>query len=140
MLSLFKNKKQSSFFSSYDLDLEEGETTHEILAQTRVDKRTAELLEGAMKIEYKNDIASKVHWIEEGDYIEEDEPRFETVPISYRDYPINTYKVLISNKQGKHRLGGEIPTEFNLPLNNTQTPHIYLGKLDCVGERSLTWT
>lgn len=140
MLNLFKSKSKGSFFSNYDIELEEGEATHEILSQTRVDKRTAELLEGAMKIEYKNGIANKVHWIEEGDYIEEDEPTFEKAPVIFKDYPINTYKVLISHKQGQHKLGGEIPTDFKLPRNNTQTPYVYLGKLNCDRENSLTWT
>jgi hypothetical protein len=54
------------YFSEIHFDLEEDEGMHSILSQSRIDKRTAENMEGSMKIIYKNGVAAALFWIKIG--------------------------------------------------------------------------
>jgi len=139
MLNIFKTTKEA-FFSIIKYELEESDDTHEILAQSRIDKETAENMEGAMKIIYKNDKAHKIIEIEEGEYIDEEEVRYQQEKLNYRNYPINNYQALVHKPNGIHQLGGRPPQEFKMPDNITTTPNIYLGKLNCKLDDSLKWT
>lgn len=134
------SNKEVSYYSNVIWDLNESEEMHLILAQSKIDKKTAESLEGAMKVVYKNGVAKEIIWIEEGEYEEPDEVRFQTEPIKFVDYPENIYKTIISDSNGYQVLGGETPNDFNVPLSECQAPFIYLGKIDCQLEESLHWT
>lgn len=140
MLKMFKKDKKESFFSNVIFDMEESEEMHEILSQSRIDISTAENMEGAMKVIYKNNNAHEMIWIEEGDYLDVENVRYKNKPISFRDYPINKYRTLIPQKDGIHQLGGFTPENFKMPQNITSTPNIYLGRLNCEMEESLKWS
>jgi len=133
-------KKDISYYSNVIWDLEESEEMHLILAQSKIDKKTAESLEGAMKVVYKDGVAKEVIWIEEGEYEEPDDVRFETEPIKFVDYPENVYKTIIIDPSGKQVIGGECPKYFEMPKSECNTQFNYLGCLDCQIEESLIWT
>ena len=139
MLKIFKRDKKESYFSNVIFDMEESEEMHEILSQSRIDRLTAENIEGAMKVIYRNNIAYEMIWIEEGDYLEVEKVRLKNKSISYRDYSLNEYRTLIPQEDGIHQLGGFIPKNFEMPQNITSTPYIYLGRLNCEEEKSLNW-
>jgi len=139
MLNLFKRKLKESYFSSFIFEIEDSEEMHQILAQTRIDKPTAENMHGAMKVIYKNEVADELILIEEGDYVDTEKVRYKNKPISYRDYSINVHKNLIEDKNGIHQLGGSPSEGFRMPDYNTGTPYIYLGKLNSTEELSLAW-
>lgn len=142
MLKWFKKNIKESYFSNVFYELEESEEMHRILKQSRIDKQAAESLYGAMKVVYKNGVATKIVNIEEGEIEEEEieDVRFTNKPISYRDYPVLKYRVLLASEKGLHQLGGTPPDSFKMPVNNTSTPYIYLGKLDCLNDELLGWT
>lgn len=135
-MNLFK-KKTVAYFSEIQYDLDEGETLHSILSQTRIDKRTAETMEGAMKIVYEKGVARKMFSIEDGDYMEEN-IRVKEKPISFRDYPVNDYRILLPSKDGIHQLGGRAPEGFIIPSGATNSPYVYLGYLNNQ-EKTLKW-
>jgi len=134
------SNKEISYYSNVIWDLNESEEMHLILAQSKIDKKTAESLEGAMKVVYKNGVAKEIIWIEEGEYEEPDEVRFQTEPIKFVDYPENIYKTMIIDPDGKQVIGGEIPNDFEMPDSKCNAPFIYLGSINCQIEESLWWT
>jgi hypothetical protein len=133
------SNKEVSYFSNVIWDLNESEEMHLILAQSKIDKKTAESLEGAMKVVYKNGVAKEIIYIEEGEYEEPDEVRFQTEPIKFVDYPENIYKTIIIDPDGKQIIGGEIPNDFEIPKSKCKAPFIYLGSLNSQIEESLRW-
>jgi hypothetical protein len=134
------SNKEVAYYSNVIWDLNESEEMHLILAQSKIDRKTAESLEGAMKVVYKNGVAKEITWIEEGEYDEPDEVRFQTQPIKFVDYPENIYKTIIIDPSGKQVVGGEIPYDFEMPKSKCKAPLIYLGSINCQIEESLRWT
>lgn len=64
--------------------------------------------------------------------------RFKEKVISFRDYPINNYRSLITSRKGIHQLGGIAPVGFKVPNGKTNSPYIYLGFLNNQDE-TLQW-
>jgi len=126
--NLFKSSKEIQYFIDCEYQFDESEELHNRLSRKRIDRQTAEQLEAAMKIVFKNGIVLEKYDIEEGSYSEKEVIESGN-PLKYRDYPISNFKALILDSNGKHQLGGKAPEQFVYPENNTVTPYVYLGWL-----------
>lgn len=126
--NFFKKSQEVSYFIGLEYDMTDSESLHKILSETRIDKSTAENLESAMKLVYKNGILSEMYSIEEGQYTDE-EIGFTDKILTYRDYPIRKFMTLAFDENGMHQIGGSPPQDFQFPENNTITPYVYLGYL-----------
>ena len=135
-----KKKKEVAYYSNYILDLEESEEMHLVLAQSKIDRRSAENMYSAIKLIYEDGLAKEIIPIEEGEYEEKEKVRYSTKPISHVNYPINVYKTMVLDPFGHHRIGGQCPADFKIPESKCQAPFVYLGYLDCQVEESLDWT
>lgn len=129
-----------AYYSNVIWDLDESDENHIILAQSKIDKDTAENIESAMKLVYEEGVAKEVIWMKDGEVKPPDEIRFISAPIKFVDYPINDYKTIVFDAMGQHFLGGDVPIDFEMPTSECNAPFVYLGNLDCQSEACLKWT
>jgi hypothetical protein len=134
------SENKVAYYSNMIWDLDNSDDMHLVLAQSKIDKDTAENMESAMKLVYEDGVAKEVIWMKDGEYHGADEARFISLPITYVDYPIRDYKTIVLDAKGQHFLGGEAPNDFGVPTSICDAPFVYLGKLDCQIEASLSWT
>jgi len=54
--------------------------------------------------------------------------------LEYKEYPIHQILRISCNQNGKHQLGGKLPSEMNFPENNCKVPFQYLGYINHLDE------
>ena len=110
--------------------LTNGDQQYENFIATQItNKATVETLYSGIELIFENDKLIKAYDYEEGNK-KERELKADEIGLEYKEFEENKILQLVEDEDGLHQLGGEIPTDFQLPENSCVVPFQYLGFID----------
>ncbi len=127
LASCFGQKKEHIYLAGWEVELNGDEQCQKFLETQVIDKETAHNIWSSMDLVFKDGNLIKVYTFEEGlkseKELEESEASFE-----FQELVPNQIYSLNQVAKSESYLGGETPTEFNIPKFEFTAPFQYLGK------------
>jgi len=129
------NKTISRYIAGWEIDFENPDELKKILLTQGIDKYGFEFFKSvqtATEISIKKDSIVKV--------IKHSDTDLETekvkVPLPISDWIDRELFFLTKDQNGKHKIGGDCPSEFKLPLHDRlKTPFVYIASIDTTDKR-----
>lgn len=125
------------YLAGWEVNFNGDQQCENFIATQITNKETVESLYSGIELVFENDKLVKAYNYEGGKKSER-ELTTDEIGLSHPDFPPNKILQLVENPNGRHQLGGEIPSDFKLPENNCVVPFQYLGFIDN-NDKNFSW-
>ncbi len=125
------------FLAGWEVHLNGSQRCENFIATQITNKQTVEKLYNGIELVFDDNRLVRAYDYKEGKR-EDRVLQSNEIGLEYKEFEENKILQLVEDKGGLHQLGGEIPSDFQLPENNCIVPFQYLGFFNNTDE-NLSW-
>ena len=128
-----KQETTKRIYLTYDsVSFDGNERCESYLKTQRISESNAKKLDASIELVYRDDKLVEAYERQRVNL------SYSEIGFDYKEYPIHSILKLRSNKNGKHQLGGKLPSESSFPDNNCKVPFQYLGYISHL-DKNFSW-
>ncbi|MBN7815375.1 hypothetical protein [Algoriphagus pacificus] len=121
------------YLAGWEVEFNGDERNQKFMETQGIDKKTALSIFSAIELEYEDGKLIRAFDMDEGDR-QARELTEEELGQPYKDVPVHTVYNLYESNDGQSYLGGEVPTDFNIPKFDFIAPFQFIGTLSSSDE------